>query len=336
MKVQSYNRNSLFSNSPTRNVLTGSDAGNRWAVILAGAADRFPNGLTPAWMRGQRPKQFTRSPGSDIVINQTRAKTALVFPPEKTLFVVSRDHKRYYEEVLADVPAENLIVQPQDDGSVFAVLYAALRLNRMNPSAILAFFPADLQVGDARQFMTQVDAAASAVSRQPNLILLGTKAESAGITGREWIEHDPNPVNENFNVWRVRRFLHRATPHEARQLLSKGALWNTSVMVGTASTFLRKIRRAAPDVFERFSEAASKIGTPGEGRAIEKAYYSNYRDTDFSRDVLAKSSGKLFVIPVPGPKRSAVGVKPTFRRRVPERVVTPPPALNYRLAKVGL
>lgn len=203
MKEQSYNHNSLFLSSLSRNT------DDQWAVILAGATDPAGNGVKPAWFRGQRPKYFCRTPGSDFVINHTRKQTALVFPPEKTLFVVTRDHLSYYDEVLADVPPKNLIVQPQDDGSVFAVLYAAMRLKRINPSAVLAFFPADFQAADTRQFMSRVESAIAAVRSQPQLILLGTKAEKPD-TRREWIELDPAaPVNENFNVWRVRRFLHQ-------------------------------------------------------------------------------------------------------------------------------
>jgi hypothetical protein len=117
--------------------------------------------------------------------------------------------------------------------------------------------------------------------------------------------------------------------------LSKGALRNSSVMVGTASTFLRKIRRAAPDVYERFSEARSKIGTSGEARAVEKAYYSNHRDTDFSRDVLVKSAEKLFVVPVPDSVRSALSAKRTVHQAVPERIAASA-ARDYHPAQVGM
>jgi mannose-1-phosphate guanylyltransferase len=328
MRELNYKPNSLLSSS------TRSGAEDHWAVILAGGTDRVRHGLTPSWFRGQRPKHFCRTAGSDFVINQTRKQTALVFPPEKTLFVVTREHLSYYDEVLVGVPQKNLIVQPQDDGSVFAVLYAALRLKQANPSAILTFFPADFQVADAKNFMARVEQAIAAVRLQPNLILLGTKAD-APLAKREWIEPEPAArVNETFNVSRVRRFLPQTTPEQAQELISRGALWNSSVMVGTASTFLRKIRRAAPSIYAKFSEAESKIGTPGEERAIQKAYYSNYTYTDFSQDVLAKSSDKLAVIPVHTSIRSAVGAKLSVSPAMPEKFIEP--AQNYGLARTRI
>jgi mannose-1-phosphate guanylyltransferase len=330
MKVQSYNHNSVFLSSTARNDSCGED---HWAVILGGTTYQPRRGLARASFRRQRPQHFCRTPGSDFLINQTRKQTALLFPPEKTLFVVTRDHLSYCDEVLPDVPPKNLIVQPQDDGSVFAVLYAALRLAKTNPSAILTFFPADFAIADAENFMAQVKSAAAAVRSHRNLTLLGTRAE-APETDKQWIELDAaRPLDETFNVWRVRRFLHRPSADEARELWRRGALWNSPVMVGTAATFLRKIRRAVPEIYARFGEARSKIGTPGEARAIEKAFYSNYVDTDFARDVLAKSADQLAVVPVPDAKPSAVHIKRTVSRAAPERITES--AQNYMVARAG-
>jgi mannose-1-phosphate guanylyltransferase len=247
--------------------------------------------------------------------------------------VVTREHERYYEEVLRDVPEKNLIVQPQDDGSTFAVLYAALRLAKSNPSAVLTFFPADFHAADAENFMTSVRSAIAAVREHRKLVLLGTKPESDD-PGREWIELDPaTPANEPFNVWSVRRFLNRTTVEEAQHLASKGALWNSSVMAGTAGTFLRKIRLAAPEIYSRIIHAIPKIGTPAEGPAIQRAYYSNYMYTNFSEDVLAKSGGKLAAVAVPGSKRAAAAVKEIASSAVPKGVVKS--AAKHAVAGLG-
>lgn len=276
------------------------------------SGDGLPRGksLIPASLRGQRPRHFCRTPGSDIVINQTRRQISLAFPKEKTMFVVSENHLSYCEDVLEDVPRRNIIVEPQDDGTTFSVLYSLLRLKELNPNASVTFFPADFIAADAKDFMTHVEAALDAVQRQPNLILLGVEPENAD-EEREWIEPDlSSPVGDNLNVWRVRDFRERVSQFEARELMKRGGLWNSRVMVGTVSTFLRKIRRAAPEIYGSFIAAESKIGTPGEHLAMRRIYYGNYTDTNFSRDVLAKSADKLAVIPVPSAKVRGVGIKP--------------------------
>lgn len=273
------------------------DADDRWAVILAGGEGLPRRHLIPQWMRGKRPTHFTRKPGEEIVVNKTRKQIALAFPPERTLFAVTESHSRYYEKVLADAPAENLIVEPQDDGTTFAVLYSVIRLAKMKPGAMVAFFPPDFQAADAGYFMSRVGKAFDAARLQPKLILLGIEPENAD-DGREWIEPDSVAVNAALDVWQVRGFWDNPTPAQAQELMNRGGLRHSSVMVGTVSTFLRKISRASPQIFARFARARTKIGTPDEETAIRSVYHGNFSDTDFSHDVLAKSADKLAVIPV--------------------------------------
>ena len=273
-----------------------------WAIILAGGDGLPRKKLIPQKKRFGCPAQFCRASGRDYLVNETRKRIALGFAPEKTLFVVTENHARYYERALTDVPPENLIVQPQNDGSTFAVLYAALHLaKRAKTTTVAAFFPSDFRPTDTEVFMSSVKTAVEAVGAQPNLILLGVEPSDAG-AAEEWIEPEAAHLNETFNVRRVSGFYDLVSPDKARELKNQGGLRHSSVMVGTIATFLRKIRRAAPEIYARFYRVKSKIGTPDETAAMRRVFYGNFADTDFSRDVLAKSADKLAVIPVAATK----------------------------------
>lgn len=320
--MNSDNNRSPVVPAKLNNISRTPNADNRLAIILAGGSGLPLRGLFPGNLRRQRPSQFCRTALSEIILNTTRKQIEKSFSRRGTMFVVTEQHARYYKEVLPDVPPENLIVQPQDNGTTVAVLYAALRLAATNPSAILAFFPADFHAPDSIEFMRRVESACAFARRDPNLILLGIKPDDAK-TKDEWIELDASaPVDKNFGVWRVRRFLTNAAPVQTQQLLNDGALLNSSVLVGTAATFLRKISRAAPEIFERFSLAAKRFGTAGENAAVRAAYYSQYSYTDFSRDVLEKSAEKLMVVPVPPSLKSAVRIDQQAVAPLPERIVS--------------
>ena len=324
-------KKSLLASAKSNDASGRQNTENSLAIILAGGSGLLDSGLIPANLRGQRPVHFSRAAGSEIVINKTRKLIANVFQSQDTTFVVSEQHERYYEEVLAEVPHENIIVQPQDDGTTMAILYAALRMAIKNPSAVLTFFPADFYTPNAEEFLRRVQSACAFARCDPNLILLGIKPDDSNNKG-EWIELDSSaPVDKNFGVWRVRRFLTNTTPR--RELINNGALLNSSVMVGTAATFLRKISRAAPEIYERFSIAAERIGTVSEQRAVRAAYYSQYSYTDFSRNVLEKSAEKLMVVPVPASLKSAVGIKPQAVAPIPDAVVNSVP--KFYTAQVG-
>jgi mannose-1-phosphate guanylyltransferase len=321
-----FNNNKLqFVSEKLNEVSRMPNTENSLAVILAGGNGFSGNVITPAKFYNQKPFQFCRTEGGEIVINNARKQVEKTFSPDKTMFVVTEEHKHIYEEILSDVPTEKLIVQPQDRGTTTAILYTALRLALTNPSAILAIFPADFHAPDVNEFMRNVESACAFARRDPNLILLGIKPEDAE-TKEEWIELDPSaPVDKNFGIWRVSRFSAQATPKQTREFLRNGAFVNSSVIVGTPATFLRKISRYAPEIYERFTLAAERIGTISEERSVRAAYYSNYPNTDFSRDVLEKIIEKLLVVPVQASLRSAVDIEPQAVASVSETVVNSAP-----------
>jgi mannose-1-phosphate guanylyltransferase len=236
------------------------------------------------------------------------------------MVAVSENHLRYAKEVLGDVLSENIVVEPQDDGTTFSVLYSVLRVREKDPNATVVFFPPDLRVPDAKSFMARVQDAIGAVQRKPKLILLGIEPASPD-TDREWIEPDlSSPMDKDLEVWRVLGFRDIVSQADARELMKRGGLWNSSVMVGTISTFLRKIRRAKPEIYAAFKEAEPKIGSAGEAMAMRRIYYENYTESDVSRDVLQKNADQLGVIPVAAVKVKAVGrVSPLAARSMQRR-----------------
>jgi mannose-1-phosphate guanylyltransferase len=280
-----------------------------FAVILAGGDGLDPRAKMPAHIRGARPSHYIRKHGSDFALNTTRAKVALAFRPENTLFVVTESHASYYREVLADVPQENLIVQPQDDGTTAAMLYAAMRVAARNPFARIAFFPPELRVLHPRNFMKQVEAADEFVQDNSRLVLFGFKPNTI-LPGGELIEFESaDPLDGDRGVWSVRRVLGHPTREEAAGLVRQGALINSPVIVGRAAAFIRSIREAKTDLYKKFAAARSKMGDRSERAAVRRAYHANFEYSDFSKDVLPAIADELAVIPVLSPLKMGVEVK---------------------------
>ena len=271
---------------------------NCFAVILAGREGLPKQMLIPKSLRGQRPPQFLRKAGEDFLINQTRERIEAGFPSNKIFLTVTERHSRYYEDVLADVPPRNLIVQPQDDGTTFEILNVAMRFAKVDPRAVLVFFPMDFSTSDEKTFFAQVESACLTVRRKPQLILMGVEPETSD-SQFDWIEIDQSKsIDPGFKLWRILNFWHRHSVLPDDELESGRFFINSSVMIGTASTFLRKIKRAVPDVYAKFAAIQSRIGTSEEEKAIRDVYYAHLSQSDFSKDVLEKSMDKLAVMPV--------------------------------------
>jgi mannose-1-phosphate guanylyltransferase len=83
----------------------------------------------------------------------------------------------------------------------------------------------------------------------------------------------------------------------AKELLDRGCLWNTFVMVGQLSTLLGQFMIALPNLYLSFSKIRPIFGTTSETGTVERLY-SGLSSTSFPDEVLARHPVNLAVLPV--------------------------------------
>jgi mannose-1-phosphate guanylyltransferase len=186
---------------------------DHWAVILAGGEGTRLRSMTREIAGDDRPKQFCPLVDGRTLLEQTRQRVALSIDPNRTLIVVTKSHKCFYETLADTVPGDLLLEQPENRGTAAAILYALFRIAERSPRSVVAFFPSDHYFSDDHAFMSHVELAfESARTRPETLVLLGI-TPSAPEVEYGWIEPHASILGSMpRSISRVRRFWEKPTP----------------------------------------------------------------------------------------------------------------------------
>ena len=286
---------------------------NQWAVILAGGDGVRLRPLTRRISGDDRPKQFCPVLGEETLLDQTRRRVALGFSPQRITVVVTKSHESYYSPLLCSYPPHSVVVQPENRGTSPAILYSLLRIFAADPNSVVAFFPCDHYVSDDRIFMKHVSEALDAVCASPEMVVLLGITPDAPEVEYGWIEPgDPIQIRSTGTLRSVYRFWEKPAFTLAEALLGRGCLWNSFVMAGTTSAFVRLVRQAAPELYFAFNEMRTVPGTPQYKGSLE-SLYRRLPSLNFSEQVLVPRGGDLALLPVNGIMWSDLGT--------PQRVI---------------
>jgi mannose-1-phosphate guanylyltransferase len=272
---------------------------NPWGVILAGGDGTRLKVVSRFLSGDNRPKQFCALFGGSSLLAQTRGRLRPSLDPERMLFVVVKDHERFYLPELADVPDSRLVVQPSNRGTTAAIAYSLLRLTRLEKDPVVAFFPADHHYLDELEFARTLNAAFDVVKTNRDLlVMLGAKADRPAVE-YGWIEPGRrlNDRPGGMQSFRVTRFWEKPSAPLAGALLERGCLWNTFVMAGRAQSFLDVLKTTIPDVLKSLQPVVSAPSGEVETQRAHELYQA-LPTGDFSHEVLSQSTDRLAVIPM--------------------------------------
>ena len=160
--------------------MQGGLSRRRWGVVLAGGEGVRLRSLTRLVSGDNRPKQFCPLLGGRTLLAQTRIRIQRSLAPERTLFVLLKSHERFYRKELRGVAPARMVVQPNNRGTLPAILSSLLRIIRRDRNALVAFFPSDHHFANDEAFVEHIDFAfAHAKSHPERVILLGVEPEAA-------------------------------------------------------------------------------------------------------------------------------------------------------------
>jgi mannose-1-phosphate guanylyltransferase len=225
----------------------------RVALLLAGGDGTRLQELTREISGAPIPKQYCRLLHGSSLLEATLSRAELFAPSDRITVVVNQNHLGLAREQLKNLPESNILVQPLNRDTGPGMLFALMHLAKTDPDATVAVFPTDHYVDDDRAFIAHVLRAVNMVSHMQDKVAVLGIAPDRPETGYGYILPS-NPLASSERAFHVQAFTEKPNIHGARDIISRGGLWNTFVMVFKVSRMLELLAEFVPDEYEKFSE----------------------------------------------------------------------------------
>lgn len=217
-----------------------------YAVIMAGGSGtRF----WPASI-AKRPKQFLPISGGLPMIEETYRRLDGLVDAEHVLVVTAADQAHLVREALPELPARNILAEPQARNTAPCVAWAAYEIARRDPNAVQVVLPADHVIRPAEKFRDTLRAAARQAAldgADGGLYTFGIEPTFPA-TGYGYIKAaEAQGESDGQAIYRVDSFVEKPAEDVARGYLAEGGyFWNAGIFVWHTGAILRAIESLTP------------------------------------------------------------------------------------------
>lgn len=215
-----------------------------YVVIMAGGRG------TRFWPRSRRsmPKQCLAVAGGRTLVQRTVDRVLPICPVEQVLVVTTAEMVDAVREQLPELPAANLLVEPEGRNTAPCVGWAAVEVGRRGGGgAVMVVLPADHLIADEAEFRDVVTAAAAAARDTGALCTIGV-TPSRPETGFGYLQLAGElGAWESRAVLRVECFVEKPDLATAVRYVESGQyLWNAGMFVFTVDVIRDAFRRHLP------------------------------------------------------------------------------------------
>ncbi len=266
---------------------------NYYAVLMAGGVgSRFWPVSTSEY-----PKQFQDMLGTgDTLLQRTFKRLNSFIPTENILVLTNERYRDLVTEQLPEINSEQVLGEPCRRNTAPCILYAAMKIKKMNEEAIMLVAPSDHWIENENAFSEDVIKSFELCSTEKALCTLGITPHfpNTGYGYIEWERDEDSGVNNGFR--KVVQFREKPNYKTAKSFLEAGNfLWNAGIFIWSASTIIDAFKNHQPSQFELFNEGYDVLNTSGETDFIEQNYH---RAEDISIDyAILEKAETIYVLP---------------------------------------
>jgi mannose-1-phosphate guanylyltransferase len=239
---------------------------NYYAILMAGGVgSRFWPVSTAEY-----PKQFHDMLGTgETLIQKTFSRLSQIIPKENILILTNESYNDIVLEQLPSVTQEQVILEPAMRNTAPCILYASLKIKKLNPDALILVAPSDHWIEDEMQFAANLKQSFNYCETQDTLMTLGILPTFPN-TGYGYIEYDKL---DSRLIKKVVQFREKPDYKTAQKFIqSRNFLWNAGIFIWSVKSIVTAFEKFQPEMYEHFLKGYDAYNTTDEKTFITENY----------------------------------------------------------------
>lgn len=225
----------------------------KYVVIMAGGSGTR---LWPLSKKGQ-PKQLLELFDGRSLLRMAFERATTVVPAANVYVCTGQAHLAEVRRQLPEVPAANLLGEPEGRDSLNAAAWPAAVLQRLDPDAVIAVLTADQIIEPVDAFVAALRRAFDVVAADSSALVTFGVLPTSAHTGYGYL-HRGADVAGFKDVSEVLEFKEKPDEATAERYLASGRYWwNAGMFVWRVDTFLAQLAALLPGTYQALTELAA-------------------------------------------------------------------------------
>jgi len=234
----------------------------------------------------EKPKQFLDILGlGKSLLQLTFERLNKQIPAEQIFILTNKSYFSLVKEHLPMLRDEQIICEPQRKNTAPCILYAALKIQHLEPNSTLVIAPSDHLILKEDRFHEQLSIAVNEAQKD-KLLTLGIHPTRPDV-GYGYIEFDSSIDRSAGQVAKVIQFREKPKLDQAKEFLHAGNFyWNAGIFIWKTATILSAFKKYQLELFNLFNQIT--IGSAKETIQLAQAF-SDCQDISIDYAILEKS-----------------------------------------------
>ena len=234
----------------------------------------------------EKPKQFLDILGlGKSLLQLTFERLNKQIPAEQIFILTNKSYFSLVKEHLPMLRDEQIICEPQRKNTAPCILYAALKIQHLEPNSTLVIAPSDHLILKEDRFHEQLSIAVNEAQKD-KLLTLGIHPTRPDV-GYGYIEFDSSIDRSAGQVAKVIQFREKPKLEQAKEFLHAGNFyWNAGIFIWKTATILSAFKKYQLELFNLFNQII--IGSAKETIQLAQAF-SDCQDISIDYAILEKS-----------------------------------------------